>query len=157
MFIHYSTVQYGIVNLIFFLSEQRTYLDRIRFTEEDRLMRVYDDAGLEVLRGHMGDSFPHSDQSYECHDRHRPPNSTICLEWMGRGRFSLAKADNKNHDDKSRCYRIIWQALSEDTFPTDCYEMSSHMWFGAGAVLGQQHDFAGIFTFLSKLDCQLLT
>ena len=108
-------------------------------------MRVFDDAGLEALRGHMGAAFPESEKSYECHDRHRPPNSTLCLEWMGRGRFSLAQTPNKNQDDKSRCYRVIWQALHPDTFPTDCYEMNSHLWFGAGAVLGPQHDFAGIY------------
>ena len=108
-------------------------------------MRVYDDSGIEALRGHMGASFPTSQKSYPCHERDRPPNSTLCLEWMGRGRFSLAQTPNKNQDDKSRCYRIIWQSLSPDTHPTDCYEMNNQLWIGAGAVLGQQHDFAGIF------------
>ena len=35
---------------LFFLL-QKAYLDRIRFAEEERLMRVYDDMGLEVIRG----------------------------------------------------------------------------------------------------------
>ncbi|KAK4029770.1 myogenesis-regulating glycosidase isoform X2 [Daphnia magna] len=122
---------------------RKTYFERIRFTKEDRIIRVYDDYGLEALRGHMGASFPTSQKSYKCHERDRPPNSTLCLEWMGRGRLSLAQTPNKNQDDKSRCYRVIWQSLSADTYPTDCYEMNNQLWFGAGAVLGQQHDFAG--------------
>jgi len=102
---------------------KRSYFERIRFTEEDRLMRVFDDAGLEALRGHMGATFPLTEKAYKCHDKHRPPNATVCLEWMGRGRFSLTRAENQHHDDKSRCYSVMWQSLSPDMQPTDCYEM----------------------------------
>ena len=129
--------------VIVFFSSQRSYFERIRFSEEDRLMRVFDDAGLEALRGHMGATFPLTEKAYKCHDKHRPPNATVCLEWMGRGRFSLTRTENQHHDDKSRCYSVMWQSLSPDTQPTDCYEMNGHFWFGAGAVLGHHYDFAG--------------
>ena len=32
---------------------QKAYLERIRFAEEERLMRIYDDEGLEVIRGNQ--------------------------------------------------------------------------------------------------------
>ena len=40
------------------MNPQRSYFERIRFSEEDRFMKVYDDAGIEALRAHMGASFP---------------------------------------------------------------------------------------------------
>ena len=106
-------------------------------------MRVFDDAGLEAIKGRMGQTFSKMDKAYNCHERHRPPNATVCLEWMNQGRFSLASTVIQNQDDKSRCYRVLWQSLSPDTHPTDCYEMNGHSWYGAGAVLGRIYDFAG--------------
>lgn len=114
-------------------------------------MRVYDDAGLEALRAHMGATFPTGQKAYKCHEKHRPANATVCLEWMNRGRFSLTQTANQHNDDKSRCYRVLWQSLDPDTFPTDCYDMNNHFWFGAGAVLGHVYDFAGIKLFINSL------
>lgn len=106
-------------------------------------MRVFDDGGSEVLRGHMGTGFPPGRRAFPCHEKHTPANSTLCLEYMNQGRFSLSRTANQHNDDSSRCYRILWQSLNPDNFPTDCYEMQGQFWFGAGAVLGHIYDFAG--------------
>lgn len=106
-------------------------------------MRVYNDAGQEALHGQMGAAFSTSEKAYKCHEKHWPANATVCLEWMKRGRFSLTQTANQHNDDKSRCYRVVWQSLNADVFPTDCYDMEGHFWFGAGAVLGHVYDFAG--------------
>ena len=106
-------------------------------------MRVFDDAGLEAVRGFMGTTFPIDEKAYKCHDRFRPPNSTMCLEWMNRGRFSMSLDTSRGQNDQLRCYRVLWQSLSSDIHPTDCFEMNNHLWYGAGAILGRHYDFAG--------------
>ena len=102
-------------------------------------MRIYDDAGLEAVKGYMGTTFPLDEKAYKCHDKHKPENASLCLEWMHRGRFSLSMTQN----GKLRCYRVLWQSLSPETHPTDCFEMNTHLWYGGGAILGRHYDFAG--------------
>jgi len=122
---------------IFYYQEllKKAYLDRIRFAEEERLMRVYDDMGLEVIRGYMGDTY-RMGKAYDCHEKNRPSNATLCLEWMYQGRLSLSPFEM---DDQSRCYRILWESLSPDVHPTDCYDMKGQSWYGAGALLGRYY------------------
>ena len=123
---------------------QKVYFERIRFVAEDKLMRVFDDAGLEAVKAWIGTTIPADERAYDCLKRDRPANATICLEWMNRGRFSLSlDAGCSSTNDQMQCYRVLWQSLSPDTHPTDCFEMNSHLWYGAGAVLGRHYDFAG--------------
>ena len=96
---------------------------------------------MELLTGYMGDTY-RMGKAYDCHEKNRPSNATLCLEWMYQGRLSLSPFEM---DDQSRCYRILWESLSPDVHPTDCYDMKGQSWYGAGALLGRYYHNAGSF------------
>jgi len=121
---------------------KKAYFERIRFIEEERLMRIFNDEGMEAVKGHMGDTYGKTDRAYHCHQKDVPTNSSICLEWMHQGRFSLSRPDLALSNDHVRCYQVLWQSLTPDKHPTDCYDMKGHSWFGAGAILGRYYDSA---------------
>ncbi|KAJ1522038.1 hypothetical protein ONE63_002356 [Megalurothrips usitatus] len=117
---------------------QKAYFDRIRLNHLERVVRVYNAEGAELLRGELGRFLRDTDKVYSCLGRHEHKDS-FCMEWMGRARLYL---QYEQQSSKVRCYQITWVALAEDVFPTDCYDLTglpgavkSH-WYGGGHTTG---------------------
>lgn len=135
------------------MSAQRAYFDLIRLNHIERVLRVYNDEGNELLRGELGRFLRDSDKVYSCLSRHER-KGMYCMEWMGRARLYLkyekqAKQDGhqeactKPPCEEYRCYHIEWVALADDVFPTDCFDLTtaagagSH-WYGGGHSAGMR-------------------
>lgn len=70
------------------LFAQRAYFDRIRLNHLERVVRVYNAEGAELLRGELGRFLRDTDKVYSCLARHERKDA-YCMEWMGRARLYL--------------------------------------------------------------------
>lgn len=117
---------------------QKAYFDRIRLNHLERVVRVYNAEGAELLRGELGRFLRATDKVYQClHEDER--KGAYCMEWMGRARLYLRYEEEGNF----RCYHINWKALAHDVFPTDCFDLTSaggsvSHWYGGGHAAGMR-------------------
>ncbi|KAJ9599273.1 hypothetical protein L9F63_010275, partial [Diploptera punctata] len=113
---------------------QRAYFESIRFNNEERVVRIFNDAGKEIMYGFLGrDLGP--DRAFHCLPQNIKDDSSVCMEWMHKTRLYM----NYTEQREVRCYHITWESLREDFYPTDCYDWSGHgHWYGGG----QTHSMA---------------
>ncbi|XP_073978465.1 myogenesis-regulating glycosidase isoform X2 [Rhodnius prolixus] len=112
---------------------QRAYFEKIRFNKEERVVRLFNNEGVEIALGYLGVDLPSGDTVYHCLPKDQKPDM-VCLEWMHRARLYLSY----NQKEGFRCYRFTWQSLHPDTILTDCFENGGQYghWYGGGRTLG---------------------
>ncbi|XP_063225903.1 myogenesis-regulating glycosidase isoform X2 [Bacillus rossius redtenbacheri] len=108
---------------------QRAYFEFIRFNHEERVVRVYNDAGAEVLLGDLG-TMLRPGRGHNCLVRDQRSDGSVCLEWMHQARLYL----NHRAHGPVHCYHVTWESLAEGSNLTDCYDWSEDKghWFGGG-------------------------
>lgn len=62
---------------------QRAYFERIRFNNEEKLVKVYDNEGEELLSGVLGTTI-NSDLVFKCLREDIYNDGSVCMEWMHR-------------------------------------------------------------------------
>ncbi|KAK6631555.1 hypothetical protein RUM44_006083 [Polyplax serrata] len=110
---------------------QRAYFERIRFNNEEKIVRMYDNDGEELLSGYLGTTI-NSNLVFKCLKRDEYNDGSVCMEWMHRARLYLRF---RSPHPGVRCYQITWQSLNYYVNPTDCFDWSrGGHWYGGGQV-----------------------
>lgn len=108
---------------------QKAYFDRIKFNKEERIFRVYDNQGNEIVSGELGTEI-NSDLVFKCLQENEYNDGSVCMEWMHRARLYLRF---RTPHAGVRCYQITWESLSFNVDPRDCFDWSSGgHWYGGG-------------------------
>ncbi|KAF2901313.1 hypothetical protein ILUMI_04874 [Ignelater luminosus] len=144
-----------LVSLAYILYQQkvlqRAYFEKIKFNKVDRLIKIYNTEGIDVIRGRLGTTMNY-DKVHSCLPTDERNDGSICLEWMNRARLYL---QFYKLNPEVRCYNLEWISLSEDILPTDCYDLSpgTEHWYGGGQTAESAwplekglHDFSPFVT-----------
>ncbi|OWR45565.1 hypothetical protein KGM_205602 [Danaus plexippus plexippus] len=110
------------------------YFERVQFNEPKRLIRVYNQDDVEILKARLGVDLHGQHKSFPCLPQHRRRGSE-CREWLHALRLYLTSLPPEH--DNTTCYSVTWQALSNDVTPNDCFDWGDTKvnWFGAGQSL----------------------
>lgn len=110
----------------------RSYFEKAKFNKVDKIFRIYNNKGDEILTGQLGTTFNSEKPPFHCHEEDMLNDGSVCLEWNGISRLYM----NYENHDIFRCYTIKWQSLNNNLYPTDCYDLLSlnndSIWFGGG-------------------------
>lgn len=109
---------------------QKAYFHRIKFNKIERKMRIFNNDGIEIIRGILGTTMtqPHA---YNCLDENLRDDGSLCFEWMHQARLYL---NYRELNPDVRCYSLQWIALNERISPTDCFDwnVGKGHWYGGG-------------------------
>ncbi|XP_049820816.1 myogenesis-regulating glycosidase isoform X3 [Aethina tumida] len=105
----------------------KAYFEKIKLNNVKKVMRIYDDDGVEVIKVRLGTTLNY-DKSLPCLPEHVKNDSSKCLEWMHNARLYINGYKYRN----LKCYNIHWISLSKRTDPTDCFIMNGDHWYGGG-------------------------
>lgn len=108
----------------------KSYFDRIKFNKDKRTIHLLDAKGNELLNGWLGTQI-NVDKPYKCLVDKEKNDGSYCFEWNQKARMFLHFND---FSSKTRCYTVKWESLSNDLYPTDCFDVSEDTgnWFGGG-------------------------
>ncbi|XP_017773034.1 PREDICTED: uncharacterized family 31 glucosidase KIAA1161 isoform X2 [Nicrophorus vespilloides] len=129
---------------------QRAYFDKIKFSKVQRIIKIYNAEGVDIVQGRLGTTLNY-DKVLPCLAEDDRNDGSICMEWMHRARLYLHFYEL--HEDV-RCYNMKWISLSKDLEPTDCIDLhESGHWYGGGQNAESAwplekggHDFAPFVT-----------
>ncbi|XP_044735680.1 myogenesis-regulating glycosidase isoform X2 [Chrysoperla carnea] len=123
-----------IVSLAYILYHQKVlqkaYFHRIKFNKIERTMRIFNNDGIEIIRGILGVTVS-GENAYNCLKENEKTDGSLCFEWMSEARLYLSyKEINKD----VRCYNLNWISLASDVAPTDCFDLNvgKGYWYGGG-------------------------
>ncbi|KAG4065962.1 hypothetical protein HA402_006680 [Bradysia odoriphaga] len=107
----------------------RLYFDTVKFGKSDRSMHIYNQRGQEVFKGMLGRNI-NEVQPFRCLNENLRNDGSICFEWDKNARLYF----NYEVKDGIECHDIKWEALSQDVFPKDCYDLPANKgnWYGGG-------------------------
>lgn len=109
----------------------KLYFDRIKFDNEFRKIRIYnEDKDQEMISGSIG-LMSLGSKPFRCLKETNLDPGTLCLEWDGLARLYVSST---NITPTIPCYHIRWQALVDDLYPTDCFNVDEEEdhWYGGG-------------------------
>ncbi|XP_044756321.1 myogenesis-regulating glycosidase isoform X2 [Coccinella septempunctata] len=107
---------------------QRAYFERIKFNHVKRVMKIFNDDGIEIINAKLGTTL-NFDAVHPCLPKDQIDKS-ICLEWMQRARLYL---NSQELNSEVKCYNLRWIALGDNGDLTDCFQFSSNEhWYGGG-------------------------
>lgn len=113
----------------------RLYFENIKFNQENRLLRVFDSKGSDVLSGSLGVPLGNA-KPFKCQEK---PDEGVCWEWTKTAKLYLSldkKFTGFSSDNwpSTRCYNFRWEALDPNFFPTDCFNIGEErgQWYGGG-------------------------
>lgn len=130
---------------------QRAYFEKIKFNKVSRNIKIYNSEGVDVIRGRLGTTMNYN-KVHACLPADLREDDSICMEWMNRARLYLRTFEMNS---KVKCYNFEWMSLSENIFPTDCFDLSpaTEHWYGGGQTSESAwplekglHDFAPFVT-----------
>lgn len=110
---------------------QRAYFEKIKLNKDKRIIVIYNDDGMEIIKGRLGTTLNYN-TVLNCLPTDQRKDKSHCFEWMGRARLYL-NMYNLPHDVK--CYNLHWIALSNNILPTDCFDFSTGHWYGGGQTM----------------------
>lgn len=109
--------------------------ERIKFTEDNRLLQLSNDAKQEILTGRLGASLITEDLPVDClEDSRTSENETACLEWSHIARMKVFRV---LMTDSAKCYTVSWQALQDGLSLKDCFSLADAHWYGVGEFTPQ--------------------
>lgn len=114
----------------------RSYFNRIKFNQANRMIKIFNNQNLEILRGHLGinfqklfeyifcvlafkiiqivlGSFFGTAKAYDCVGNDEKFDGSICLQWLNGARLYINKELSYSDGPEVQCYSIRWQALRE--------------------------------------------
>lgn len=113
----------------------RLYFENIKFNQENRLLRVFDSKGNDVLSGSIGLPLGNA-KPFKCREM---PEEGVCWEWTKQAKLYLSldkKFTGVSVDDtpSTKCYNFRWEALDPNFFPIDCFNIGEErgQWYGGG-------------------------
>lgn len=114
----------------------RLYFEKIKFSKEDRLLKVFDEKGIDVLTGGLGLTLG-TNQPFVCQEK--TFDGSFCWEWNKQAKLhiNLDRKFTGASDDEtqsSRCYNFHWESLDESFIPIDCFDIGEErgQWYGGG-------------------------
>lgn len=114
----------------------RLYFENIKFNNENRLLRVFDGKGGDVLSGNLGVPLG-TNKPFAC--REKPKDGSACWEWTQQAKLYInldSKFTGVSSDDEpvTKCYNFRWEALDENFHPIDCFNIGEErgQWYGGG-------------------------
>jgi myogenesis-regulating glycosidase len=114
----------------------RLYFEKIKFSNANRLLHVFDDKGIDVLSGDLGVSLG-TNTPFTC--REKSTDGSFCWEWTKQAKLHInldSKFTGASADDtqSSRCYTFHWESLDENFVPIDCFNIGEErgQWYGGG-------------------------
>lgn len=114
----------------------RLYFDKIKFSNKNRLLHIFDAKGNDILSGNLGVPLG-SNNPFVC--RESPTDGSFCWEWTKQAKLFInldKKFTGSNIDDApaTRCYTFRWESLDENFTPTDCFNIGEErgQWYGGG-------------------------
>ncbi|CAH2087317.1 unnamed protein product [Euphydryas editha] len=112
----------------------KAYFENVRFNEPKRLIRVFNNDDVEILKASLAVGIQGKQKSFPCLPEHRRSDGSECLEWLHNLRFYLKCLPHDPGVDNTTCYSVHWKALKPDVTPNDCFDWSDTKvhWFGAG-------------------------
>ncbi|KAL0820832.1 hypothetical protein ABMA28_005505 [Loxostege sticticalis] len=112
----------------------KAYFNSVQFNEPKRLVRIFNNDEVEILRAKLAVSIPGKGEVYPCLPEHRRSDGSVCLEWLRHLRLYLRSLPRDPTVDNTTCYSIHWKSLSHDTSPNDCFDWSDTKvhWYGGG-------------------------
>ncbi|XP_050303978.1 myogenesis-regulating glycosidase isoform X2 [Anthonomus grandis grandis] len=122
-----------LVCCAYFLYHQKVlakaYFDRIKFNKNKRIMKIYNNDGIEIISARLGTTLNYN-TVLPCLPQDERKDGSICLEWMDRARLYLHAYTLNEH---VKCYNLEWYSLNENLAPTDCIELAPGVhWYGGG-------------------------
>ncbi|KAL4713806.1 hypothetical protein ACJJTC_012323 [Scirpophaga incertulas] len=112
----------------------KAYFDSVQFNEPKRLIRIFNNDEVEILRARLAVSLQGKSDVYPCLHEHRRQDGSICLEWLHSLRFYLKSLPHDPNVDNTTCYNVHWKSLRHDIAPNDCFDWSETKvhWYGGG-------------------------
>lgn len=114
----------------------RLYFDKIKFSNENRDLRLFDEKGVDVLSGSLGKPLG-TNTPFVCRDK--TSDGSFCWEWNNQAKLFInldSKFTGVSDDDtqSSRCYNFHWESLDEGFIPIDCFDIGEErgQWYGGG-------------------------
>ncbi|XP_018320053.1 myogenesis-regulating glycosidase isoform X2 [Agrilus planipennis] len=126
----------ALVGLAYILYQQqvlrRAYFEKIKFSQNDRVINIYNNEGIEVLRGRLGTTLNYN-KAFPCLRTDEKADGSICLEWMNHARLYM---NTFRLFPDTECYNFQWVSLAEEIAPTDCFDLSPRTghWYGGGQM-----------------------
>ncbi|CAH1099618.1 unnamed protein product [Psylliodes chrysocephalus] len=106
----------------------KVYFGKMKLNKAKRTLKIYNKDGVDIVQLSLGTTINY-DNVLPCLPMDVRDDGSLCLEWMHRARLYLNFADLGTD---VKCYNLQWISLSENLFPTDCFDMSNAHWYGGG-------------------------
>lgn len=115
----------------------KAYFDNVQFNEPKRMIRIYNNDDVEILRVNLAVNIHGKTKAYPCLPEHRRNDGSECLEWLHTLRFYVKSQPHDPAADNTTCYAVHWQALRDDIHPNDCFDWGDTKvnWYGGGLSL----------------------
>lgn len=113
----------------------RLYFDKIKFSNANRLLHIFDEKNVDVLSGKLGVPLMNNNP-YPCRDY---TGDGFCWEWNKQAKLyiNLDKkftGDSSDDTPNARCYTFRWETLDDTFNPIDCFNIGEDrgQWYGGG-------------------------
>lgn len=114
----------------------RLYFEKIKFSQSNRLLHVFDAKGVEVLSGSLGVPLM-TNNPLPC--RVKPTDGSFCWEWTKMAKLYInldSKFNGMSSDEtpNTRCYTFRWETMDDNFTPIDCFNIGDErgQWYGGG-------------------------
>ncbi|KAG5674189.1 hypothetical protein PVAND_004171 [Polypedilum vanderplanki] len=116
----------------------KMYFEHIKFNSGKRLLHVSDANGTNVLSGNLATQIG-IQKAYSCRSIINDEKKYVCWEWANVAKLHISLDKNfqgSNTIPSSRCYNFMWESLSENFNPIDCFNIGHDrgQWYGAGVT-----------------------
>lgn len=117
-------------------AESKEYFENVRIVEAKRILRIYNDDEVEILKANLAVDLNGKVKPFPCLPEHQKSDGSKCLEYLQTIRFYINKFPQDDIDNTT-CYSIHWQALKHDVTPNDCFDWGDTKvhWYGGGQSL----------------------
>ncbi|XP_055540065.1 myogenesis-regulating glycosidase isoform X2 [Wyeomyia smithii] len=113
----------------------KSYFESVKLHKTTRALRIRDSKGANLLTGVLAvGSF--IEKPYHCLAHDLRDDGSVCYEWNSMARLYMNLVKTTSPDIK--CYSFIWESLTDNYFPTDCFDIGEDrgFWYGGGLPKG---------------------
>ncbi|XP_058455763.1 myogenesis-regulating glycosidase isoform X1 [Malaya genurostris] len=113
----------------------KSYFESVKLHKITRAFRILDPKGNDLLTGQLAvNSF--IEKPYNCLPQDLRDDGSLCYEWNSMARLYMNLVKTVSPDIK--CYSFSWQTLTDNYYPTDCFDIGEDRgyWYGGGLTNG---------------------
>ncbi|XP_053693350.1 myogenesis-regulating glycosidase [Sabethes cyaneus] len=113
----------------------RSYFENVKLQKTTRALRILDAKGADLLTGVLGvASF--IEKPYNCLAEDLRDDGSVCYEWNSMARLYMNSV--KTATPEIKCYSFSWETLTDNYYPTDCFDIGEDrgFWYGGGLPRG---------------------